>query len=166
MGHLNYVGRETSYITNLFKKTELNVAFRTKNPIGNLLTHIHPAPDKFSLSGVYKLTCPDCNRAYIGQTGSKFSTRFKEHEKPFRSHSHTSSFAKHLDKEALSFGHMHDIMQIIHYRRKGANLNTLQRFHIHTEAATNNHLNEGHNIYPNTTFNTLLRNDRKNLIPN
>jgi len=136
------------------------VALRTKNTIGNLLAHRYPAPDKFSLSVVCKLTCPDCNRAYIGQTGGKFATRFKEHEKAFRSHSHTSSFAKHLDKEAHSFGHMHDIMQILHYRRKRAHLNTLERFHIHTEAATNNHLNEGHTIYPNVIFDTLLRNHR------
>jgi len=45
------IERETSYITNLFKKTKLNVAFRTKNTIGNLLAHRHPAPEKFSLSG-------------------------------------------------------------------------------------------------------------------
>ena len=76
-----YVGRETSYITNLFKKTELNVAFWTKNTIGNLLAHRQPAPDKCSLSGVYKLTCPDCNKAYIGQTGRKFTTRFLQHKK-------------------------------------------------------------------------------------
>jgi len=109
---------------------------------------------------MYKLTCPDCNRAYIGQTGRKFATRFKEHEKAFKSHSHTSSFAKHLDEEAHSFGHMHDIMQILHYRRKGAHLNMLERFHIHTEAATNNHLNEGHTVYPNAIFDTLLRTHR------
>jgi len=81
-----YVGRETSYITNLFKKTELNVAFRAKkkNTTGHFFTHKHPAPDKFSLSGVYKLTCPDCNKAYIGQTGRKFATRFQEHKKSFQ----------------------------------------------------------------------------------
>ena len=118
MGLFTYVGRETSYITNLFKKTKLNVAFSTKNTIGNFLAHRHPVPEKISLSGVYKLTCPDCNRAYIGQTDRKFATRFKEHEKAFRSHSQTSSFSKHLDKEAHSFGHMHDIMQILHYHRK------------------------------------------------
>ena len=61
-----------------------HVALRTKNTIGNLIAHRHPAPNKFSLSGVYKLNCPDCNRAYIGQTGGKFTTRFKKHEKAFR----------------------------------------------------------------------------------
>jgi len=140
------------------------MALHTRNTIGNLLTHRHPPPDKISLSGVYKLTCPDCNRAYIGQTGRKFATHFKEHEKAFRSHIHTSSFAKHLDNEDHSFGHMHDIMQILHYHRKGAHLHMLERFHIHTEAATNNHLNEGHTLHPNAIFDTLLKTHRhKNL---
>jgi hypothetical protein len=34
-----YVGKETSYITNIFKHTDLKIAFRTKNTIENLLTH-------------------------------------------------------------------------------------------------------------------------------
>jgi len=67
---------------------------------------------------------------------------------------------KHLDNEAHSFGHMHDIMQILHYHRKGVHLNTLERFLIHTEAATNNHLNEGHTIHPNAIFDALLKTHR------
>ena len=136
------------------------MAFRTKNTIGHLLTQKHPVQDKFLLSGVYKLTCPGCNKAYIGQTGSKFATWYQEHKKAFRSHCQNSSFAKHLDKEAHSFGHMHDIMQILQYHRKGAQLNTLKRFHIHSEAANNNHLNEGHTVYPNAIFDTLLKTHR------
>jgi hypothetical protein len=34
-----HVGKETSYITNIFKQTDLKIAFRTENNIGNLLTH-------------------------------------------------------------------------------------------------------------------------------
>ena len=136
------------------------MAFRAKNTIGHLLTHKHPAPDKFSLSGVFKLTCSDCNKAYIGQTRIQFATRFQENKKAFRSHCQNSSFAKHLDKEAHSFGHKHDIMQILEYHRKGAHLNRLERFHIHTEAAKNNHLNEGHTVYPNAIFDTLLKTHR------
>jgi hypothetical protein len=48
-----YVGRETSYITNIFRRTELKISFHTTNTLGNLLTHKHHPQDKFSLSGVY-----------------------------------------------------------------------------------------------------------------
>ena len=119
-----YVGKETSYITSLFKKTELRIAFRTTSTIRKLLSHKNPTPDKFSLSGVYRLTCPDCNKAYVGQTGRRFATRFKEHEKAFRSNNHTSSFAKHLNEEAHSFGPMNSIVQILHCRVFDCTCNT------------------------------------------
>ena len=100
-----YVGKETSYITNVLRRIDLKIAFRTNNTVGNLLSHTNPAPDKFSLSGVYKLTCPDCNKAYVGQTGRPFTTRYNKHKVAFRNNSHSSSFAKHLYEEAQSFGH-------------------------------------------------------------
>jgi len=106
---------------------------------------------------VYKLTCPDCHKAYIGQTGRRFATRFREHEAAFRNNCHTSSFDKHLNEEAHSFGSMHNIMQILHYHRKGPHLNTLERFHIYTEFAANNHLNDNHTVLPNAIFDTLAR---------
>jgi len=46
---LTYVGKETSYITNFFRKTELKIAFCTTNTTGNLLSHKNPTPEKFSL---------------------------------------------------------------------------------------------------------------------
>jgi hypothetical protein len=152
-----YVGKETTYITNIFRQTELKIALRTTNTIGNLLSHKNTPPNKFSLSGVYKLTCPDCNKTYIKQTGRRFSTRYKEHETAFRNNSHTSSFAKHLNEEAHSFGPMNNIMQILQCHRKGAHLNTIERFHIHAEFATNNHLNDNQTVFPNAISDTLIK---------
>ena len=153
-----YVGNETSYITNIFRKTDLRITFRTNNTIGILLSCKNHTPDKYSLSGVYKLTCPDCHKAYIGQTGRRFAARFKEHEAAFRNNSHSNSnFAKHLI-EGHSFGPIHNIMRVLHYYRKGAHLNTLERFHIHAEATTNNHLTDNHTTFPNAIFDTLAKN--------
>ena len=92
-----YVGKETFYIYNLFRKTELKISFRTANTIGKLLSHKKPNPDYFSLSGICELTCPDCNKAYVGQTRRRFATSFKEHEKAYGNNSHTSSLTKHLN---------------------------------------------------------------------
>jgi hypothetical protein len=64
----SYIGKETHFITNIFKHTDIQIAFRTKNTIQNLLKPRKPTPDKFSSSGVYKLTFPECNKAYVGQT--------------------------------------------------------------------------------------------------
>jgi len=37
---------------------------------------------------------------------------------------------------------------------------TLERFHIHTEVAANNHLNENQTIFPNVIFDTLTETHR------
>jgi len=67
-----YTGTETRHITNIFKHSNLQIAFRTNNKLHNLLAHNTQHHDKFTRSGVYKLTCPDCGKAYIGQTGRDF----------------------------------------------------------------------------------------------
>ena len=64
-----HTGKETTFITNLFKKTNLRVALKTNNTIQRLLTMKQKTHDKYTQSGAYKLTCPDCHKAYVGQTG-------------------------------------------------------------------------------------------------
>jgi hypothetical protein len=149
-----YIGKETSYITNIFRHTELKIALRTKNTIGKLLTPKNPNRDPYSQLGTYRLTCPDCGKVHIGQTGRQFSVRYNEHKAAFR-HNHNNSFAKHLNESAHSFSPMRDIMHILQYCKKGPHLNTLERFHIHTEASNQNHLNDDLTIFPNPIFDAL-----------
>jgi hypothetical protein len=75
-----YTGKETSRITKLFSKTNIKIGFRTNNSILTPLARKEQNTDIYSKSGVYKLTCPDCGKAYIGQTGRDFTTRFKNTE--------------------------------------------------------------------------------------
>jgi hypothetical protein len=84
-------------------------------------------------------------------------THYKENKAAFHNNSNTSSFAKHLIQEAHLFGPMSNIMQIVHYHRKGAHLNTIERSHIHTEFAANNHLIDSQTIFPNAIFNILSK---------
>jgi len=56
-----------------------------------------------------------------------------------------------------SFGNIHNIMQMIQLQKKGIHLNTIERFHIHKEAATNNHLNDDHTVSANRIFATILK---------
>ena len=48
-------------------------------------------------------------------------------------------------------------MQIIQYQNKGNHLNTIERFYIYKEFIKDNHLNDEHNISPNSIFDTLLK---------
>jgi diphthamide synthase subunit DPH2 len=113
--------------------------------------------DKYAQSGVYKLTCQDCNRAYVGQTGRDFHTRYKEHKRAFKYNTLQSKFAKHLQEHGHSFGNMENIMQVIKIQGKGTHLNTIQKFHIHKETLNNNQLNKDHAETTNLIFNTIVK---------
>jgi len=141
----------------LLKHTGLKIAFWTNNTIENLLKQRGPIPDKFSSSGVYKLTCPDCQKAYVGQNGRQFYTRYKEHRSAVYHNSRTSNFTKHLQDNAHSFGPINNIMQVVHHHKEGTHLNTIERFHIHIEHTAGNHLNDDHAIFPNRIFDTLIK---------
>jgi hypothetical protein len=47
----------------------LKIAYHTASNIQSYLNLITHTKDIFAQSGVYELTCPDCGRAYVGQTG-------------------------------------------------------------------------------------------------
>jgi predicted GIY-YIG superfamily endonuclease len=64
--------------------------------------------DIFAKLGIYKLTCPDCEQAYVGQTGRDFRTRFNEHKRSFI-HNKTSKYALHLLEHSHNHGSMHDV---------------------------------------------------------
>jgi len=57
-----YVGKETKFITKLFKDSSLEITFTTRNTISKLLSsRQNPSQQTFDNSGVYQHTCPDCN---------------------------------------------------------------------------------------------------------
>jgi len=79
---------------------------------------------------VYKLTCPDCNKSYIGQTRRRFSIHYNENKKKCHNNTHTSSFAQHFHEHAISFGNEENVRQVIQHQKKGARLNTVEKFYI------------------------------------
>jgi hypothetical protein len=47
--------------------------------IKNLLRSKTTITMAYSSAGIYKLTCSDCQKAYIGPTGRQIQIRYKEH---------------------------------------------------------------------------------------
>jgi hypothetical protein len=63
------VGKETKFITKILKKFNIKIAFTTDNTIEKLLTKKQKQErNKYDKSGIYQLTCPTCDKKYIGQT--------------------------------------------------------------------------------------------------
>jgi len=151
-----YTGQETTYITKLFKHTNLKIAYHTANNVQSYLTQNTRTKDIFAQSGVYELTCPYCGKAYVGQTGREFRTRFNEHKRSFIHNSQTSKYALHLLEHSHTLRNVQDVMRVLQFQKKGIQLDTIERFHIHRQAAINNHLND-HTLSTNRIFDTILR---------
>jgi hypothetical protein len=63
------VGKETRFITKIFKKNNIKKAFTTKKKIEKKQTTKQKRErNKHEKSGIYQLTCPTCDKKYIGQT--------------------------------------------------------------------------------------------------
>jgi hypothetical protein len=128
-----YIDRETKRITKIFKTTNLKIAFKTTNTIQNHLCNLkepNPRKDPYQKSGIYQLTCKECNQKYIGQTGRTFKIRYNEHINAIKSNKSTSKYVQHILDNQNSYGTIHDTMDILSMTKKGQHMNTLERYHI------------------------------------
>jgi hypothetical protein len=129
--------------------------------IGTLLRENSDKTDnKYNISGIYQLTCTDCNKKYIGQTGRPFLVRYKEHARQYTHDSNKSNFAKHLLDHQHTYITPDGSMTILHTVKKGPMMNTLEKFHVYKETRKNNQLNDRSTVTPNAIFDTILRNSR------
>ena len=59
-------------MTNLFKNTNINRAFRANNTIYQQLAQ---KADNTNPSGINEIKCNTCNRAYVGQSGRPINNK-------------------------------------------------------------------------------------------
>jgi len=134
-----YIGKETKFITKLFKSTNVKTAFTTNTTIEKRLAGKQEAPQsKYDRSGVYQLTCPECKMKYTGQTGRPFRVRFQEHVRDFKYNNNRSKFTQHLVDNKHAIGNMEEIMEVTHMKKKGKMLDTLEGFHTYKETKAGN----------------------------
>jgi hypothetical protein len=99
-------------VTNIFKDTQLNTAFRTQNTIENILRY-KTKTEKYDNSGVYQMKCLDCPLRYIGQTGRTFKIRYKEHIQAIRNNNSNSGYSKHILNTGHAYGTITDTIGVI-----------------------------------------------------
>jgi hypothetical protein len=103
------------HITKLFRNTTVKTAYRTRNTIKRFLQAKLQIEHgiKYSMPGVYKLKCSDCHLQYIGQTGSSFLTRYKEHIRAIKYNKESSGYAQRILNTRHSYGKIEYNMDII-----------------------------------------------------
>jgi hypothetical protein len=153
-----YIGKETRLVTKLFRDTQVKIAYTTNNNLDRILQYNSTGTEnKYGKSGIYQLSCPTCNKKYIGQTGRSFQVRFREHLHDYKYMCRKSGFAQHLLDEGHTFGPMENIMDIIHYAKKGKMMDALERFHIYEASQKGIQINDKSTIQRNPIFDTLVR---------
>ena len=115
-------------ITNIFKKSNIGIAFRTTNTIFKQLflegcTNQDP-------SSIYKIKCNTCNKAYVGQTGRAISVRYIEHIRYIRTNNPQSAYATHILQNRHEFGPQNETLQSIKACTKRMRMNCCQSMFI------------------------------------
>jgi hypothetical protein len=122
-----YIGRDTRSVTKLFKVVNVNISYRTRNTIGNILTAKKLDNNPYNESWIYKLKCQSCPKAYIGPTGRNFKTGFKEHVLDIKNNRSKTGFSNHILDTGHIYGNVENTMEILNFHEKCNYLNTLEK---------------------------------------
>ena len=84
-------------ITNLLKNTHIGIAFKAKT-ITQQLTQTIPQnhTSDYEKSGIYKIKCNTCHKAYVVQTSRDLKARFREHTRYIKNNDPCSAYALHI----------------------------------------------------------------------
>jgi hypothetical protein len=147
----------SQFITKLFRDFPIKVTFITCNRIKKFLSTIpQPIQEQFDSSGVYQLSCPDCHKKYVGQTGRSFKIGFAEHFRNYKYNTNKSKFAQNFVDNKHSIGPIEYIMEILYKTNKGKLMDTMEIYYIHIETHMNNQINDKNTVKPNIIFDTLV----------
>jgi hypothetical protein len=126
-----YTGSYIRKITNLFKDTNLRIAFKTTTNLNNILnTRTKTTPNTYDRGGIYKLTCQSCHKVYIGQTGRSLNIIYGEYIRSIR-YKEDSAFAQHILNTGHQYGLIEQIMELVEKARKGRLMDIKENFYIY-----------------------------------
>ncbi|XP_023725557.1 uncharacterized protein LOC111874349 [Cryptotermes secundus] len=136
-----YNGNYTRKITKLFKNTNVRIAFKVNHTLGKILNQ-KQSINSYEQSGIYKLTCQECQQVYIGQTGRKLITRYNEHIRSIRFNKNDSAYAQHILNRQHQYGPISQIMELIEVARKGKLMNIKEEYQIYRHYRENKLIDE------------------------
>jgi len=109
-----YISPEICKVTNIFKNTNVRIAFRCRNTIAKLIRppkdHDIPPHNKW---GIYQLTCNTCSRSYVGQTSRNLNIRFQEHIRYIKNSNPQSAYAQHILQNQHEYGQINSTMTLL-----------------------------------------------------
>jgi GIY-YIG catalytic domain. len=117
----------------------IKIPYKTNNKMNNVISKKIEQFNKYNRKWVYKLTCTNHNKFYIGRTNRNFNTRFTEHRKDFK---HAESKSKFSDKEGHEMKTIEETMSRIQLENNHWKINMLEEIEILKAASSKYLLND------------------------
>ena len=102
---------------------------------------------------MYQLTCSDCPKTYIGQSGRSYSKRIKEHQASFVNGKTDSHYANHIRESGHNFNNNY---KILHSENKSNKLNLLESLEVNKLKNTDHLLNGQVDLNKSPLLNLIL----------
>jgi len=119
-------------ISKIFAKHDIRIASYSNNRIKTLLPSTKDKTPTLEKSGIYKVSCSDCEYVYIGQTIRDIHTRYKEHDRHYRlNQSDKSSVAKH--RHDTSHKITSENLSLLHQTSSKKQIDALETLYIFKE---------------------------------
>jgi hypothetical protein len=116
-------------ITNIFKNTDIQIAYEVKNTTQHILKEYGPNWTHTKIA-IYSLKCNKCNMQYVGQTGCNLKTRYIEHCRHIKSSDPKSAFAMHILNNKYEYGPINTTITLVKTFKKGWYINILENWYI------------------------------------
>jgi len=100
-------------ITNLFKNTNIGIAFRTTTIHQLIKPAIADQTMDQEKSGLYQLTCNTCHKSYIGQTSRILNSRFQEDTRYTKNNEPQSAYVLHILNCRHEYGNFNSNMTLL-----------------------------------------------------
>lgn len=81
---LPYIPEITNKLKSVFKKHNMEIVHSSNGKLQNLLVNLKDKTDPLKKSGIYEISCNECEQKYIGQTKRSIEVRYGEHEASIR----------------------------------------------------------------------------------
>jgi hypothetical protein len=128
-----YVSPQIRKITNLFRHTNVKIAFKCNNKISRLMRpNTANNTTYYNGSGIYKLTCNTYKLAYVGQTSHSLKLRFQEHIRYIRHNNPQSAYAQQILQNRHEYGPIEHLMMILKHLNDTTLLTPYEQYFIQT----------------------------------
>jgi len=138
-------------VTNLFKGTELNMAFWTCNIIHNQLYDRIPL-SIISSSGIYRLRCKTRNNSYVDHTGRMIEVGHLQNTRYITTNNSILAFALHILNKRYEYRNPEQTIQLLKPCNKGKKMPCWESFYTQVLQQQNLLINEQKINEPNSLY--------------